>query len=133
MTVFVDTSALFALLAADDARHAQAARIWQRLIQDGVPLLTSSCVLVETFALVQRRLGMNAVRVLDRDVVPILEVIWIDRDLHHQAAASNTMANLRDLSLVDCSSFVVMQARGVETAFAFDHHFLARGFSLLTA
>jgi predicted nucleic acid-binding protein len=133
MMVFVDTSALFSLLAADDARHEQAAKIWGCLIEDRTQLLTSSYVLVESFALVQRRLGMPAVRVLDRDIVPMLEVVWIDADLHQQAAAANAMANQRDLSLVDCSSFVVMRERGLQTAFAFDHHFEDQGFVLLTA
>lgn len=31
MTVFVDTSSLYALLDADDAHHAEARAAWQRL------------------------------------------------------------------------------------------------------
>jgi len=40
-------------------------------------------------------------------------------------------ANLRKLSLVDCTSFVLMRRLGVETAFAFDQHFVEQGFVCL--
>ncbi|RME55690.1 MAG: VapC toxin family PIN domain ribonuclease, partial [Caldilineae bacterium] len=40
-------------------------------------------------------------------------------------------ANRRGLSLVDCTSFVVMQQLGIDTAFAFDNHFKEQGFTLL--
>lgn len=131
MTTFVDTSALFALLAADDARHQEASRAWRHLIENGTPLVSTSYVLVETFALVQRRLGMQAVRALDRDIVPVLQIIWIDAERHRQAAAANSTADQRDLSLVDCASFVVMRELGLDKAFAFDRHFVDQGFSLL--
>jgi predicted nucleic acid-binding protein len=62
--VFVDTSALYALLDRDDRRHADAAAIWRRLAEEARPLTTHSYVLVEAFALVQRRLGPAAVRAL---------------------------------------------------------------------
>ena len=57
MTVFVDTSALMALLDADEARHAEAVQTWRRLLDDDHRLITSNYVLVEAYALVQRRLG----------------------------------------------------------------------------
>lgn len=40
MTVFVDTSALYAVLDRDDSNHAAAAAVWRRLVTDGADLLT---------------------------------------------------------------------------------------------
>jgi len=77
VTVFVDTSALLAVLDADDEHHAEAAAHWQRLVETDEPMLSTNDVLVETFAVVQRRLGMDAVRVLVRDVLPLLDVEWV--------------------------------------------------------
>ena len=48
---FVDTSAYFALLDADDANHLQARTISERLIAEGSHLFTTSFVLAETHAL----------------------------------------------------------------------------------
>ncbi len=132
MTVFVDSSALYAVLDADDLSHPAAARVWLRLLEQRAPLLTTSYHLVETFALVQRRLGLPAVRSLETALLPVVEVRWVDEPLHRAAVAAVLTAGKRDLSLVDCAAFVVMRERGVHDAFAFDADFEDQGFACLT-
>ena len=61
MSVFVDTSALYAVLDADDGKHSPACAEWQRLLLNS-SLVTTNYVLVETTALLQHRLGVEAVR-----------------------------------------------------------------------
>jgi predicted nucleic acid-binding protein len=131
MSTFVDTSALLAVLAADDAHHARAARVWNDLIGRAEDLVTTSFVLVETCALAQERLGLGATQLLNDDVVPVLRVTWVDEGLHRTAMAALLTAHRRDLSLVDCVSFEVMRRLGTERAFAFDRHFRQQGFGLL--
>ena len=131
MTTFVDTSALLAVLDADDAQHARASRNWRSLVSANETLLTTSYVLVETFALAQARLGLDASRSLDADVVPSLNIVWVDETLHRPAVAALLVAKRRDLSLVDCVSFEVMRRAGVARAFAFDRHFREQGFSVV--
>ena len=58
--IFVDTSALLALLDRDDEFHARAATVIRSLGADDA-LLTHEYVIVETTALAQRRLGLGAV------------------------------------------------------------------------
>jgi len=41
----------------------------------------TSC-LVETIAVLQNRLGMDAMTVFQNDVRPILIILWVDEDLH---------------------------------------------------
>jgi predicted nucleic acid-binding protein len=132
MSVFVDTSALLAVLDADEANHQAAAVQWRTLMGADDGLVTTNYVLVETVALIQRRLGIDAVRVFDRDVAPVLEVIWIDEARHRTAMAALVTAGRRDLSLVDCVSFESMRRSGVTRAFALDRHFDEQGFELLT-
>ncbi|HHY95520.1 MAG TPA: PIN domain-containing protein, partial [Firmicutes bacterium] len=49
--VFVDTSALYAVLDADDEWHEKAKAAWEKLLSnDEVVLITSNYVLVETSA-----------------------------------------------------------------------------------
>jgi len=105
MSVFVDTSALLAVLDAGDAQHPHARAAWETLLQQDEPLLTTSYVLVETFALVQNRLGMDAVRVLADDVVPVLRVHWVGEPQHRLGVTALVAAGRRQLSLVDCVSF----------------------------
>jgi predicted nucleic acid-binding protein len=132
MSVFVDTSALLAVLDADDAYHGRAIRLWSDLVGGEEDLLTTSYVLVETFALAQARLGLPAARLLNDDVVPILRVTWVDEAIHRAAATAMLTAQRRHLSLVDCVSFEAMRRLGAERVFAFDRHFRQQGFTLVS-
>lgn len=131
MTVFVDTSALVALLDANEDKHAACGRVWRKLLQADAGLVTSNYVMVETYALAQRRLGLDAVRVLTADFLPLLTVDWVDEFVHAAGLASVLTANRRDLSLVDCVSFEVMRRRDINRAFALDSDFSKQGFTVL--
>jgi predicted nucleic acid-binding protein len=130
VSTFLDTSALLALLDADETRHAEAARVWRRLLEGDAPLVTTNYVLVETYALVQRRLGNAAVRALADELLAVVDVEWVGRELHERAVSVLIAAGRRDLSLVDAVSFEAMRQRGIERAFAFDRHFEEAGFGL---
>lgn len=100
---------------------------WAELLEGDEALLTSNYVVLETLALVGRRMGPLAVRDFQTNVVPALEVVWVDEPLHQRAVAALLTAGLRDLSLVDCVSFELMRQLGLQTAFAFDAHFVQQG------
>ena len=98
MSVFVDTSGLLAVLDVDDLNHRRAADQWRGLIESDEGLTSTSYVLVETFALVQSRLGIEAVRILDQNILPILEIVWMDEALHRAAVTAVLTASRRRLS-----------------------------------
>ncbi|MCY4017456.1 MAG: PIN domain-containing protein [Gammaproteobacteria bacterium] len=133
MSLFIDTSALYALLDGDEPRHAEVVESWQTAIGDGRILYTSNYVLVETFALVQRRLGLDATRGLATVFMPLLQPVWVDQELHAAATASLFTAAQRHLSLVDCTSFELMRRLGLTDALALDSDFARQGFNLLPA
>lgn len=128
MAVFIDTSAFYAALYAGDDYHQAATATWARLAEQDETLITSNYVIVETFALAGRRLGFDAVRGFQTTMVPVLRVHWVDASVHERAVAALLTAGERRLSLVDCVSFEVMRQLSLDTAFAFDAHFVQQGF-----
>jgi predicted nucleic acid-binding protein len=128
VNVFVDTSGILAMLDASDAQHARAADAWRRLLESGSTLVTTSYVLVESLALAQHRLGIGAARDIDRTLVPLMRVVWIDAAFHARGMAALLAAGRRKLSLVDCVSFEVMREGGIARAFTLDPHFREQGF-----
>jgi predicted nucleic acid-binding protein len=128
MTVFVDTSAIFALVDANDESHAIATGRLLHLISEQATMAVSNYVIVETCALLQRRIGLKAVRTFREDVLPLLDVKWVTERQHEIGLASLVRADRRKLSLVDCVSFEVMRDSGLRNAFAFDRHFVEEGF-----
>lgn len=126
--IFVDTSALYAILDADDSNHASARETWIGLLNENEDLISTNYVLVETLALVQRRLGMEAVRTFHQDITPVLQVEWLDAAQHAEALDQLLTASNRQLSLVDWTSFLTRRRLRIKTAFAFDSDFGAQGF-----
>lgn len=129
--VFVDTSALYAFLDRHDEFHQAAERAFSRLEPSSTMLTTSSYVILETVTLLQNRIGLEAVRRWRSVVQPILNIIWVDADLHERALTALTATEQRTISLTDWTSFEVMRQHGIEDVFTFDSHFAQQGFNVV--
>jgi uncharacterized protein len=130
--VLIDTSAFYAVLDRDDNNHHQARGMWATLLDRRTALVTTNYIVVETCALVQNRLGLDAVRTFSQDMLAVVEVRWIGPELHSSAMLALLAANRRKLSLVDCANFLAMRAGGIRRVFAFDRHYLEQGFEMET-
>jgi len=130
LTVFVDTSAWYALASKGDNDHAVAQSIYRDLVDRDERLLTSSYVLAETMRLIQHRLGWAP---LDLFVTAArtIEVCWIDGARHFASEKLLLERRRRALNIVDAASFVVMRELEIRDAFAFDTDFGREGFRLL--
>ena len=131
MSMFIDTSALYALLDADDENYGSSASTWDTLITSDERIVTTNYVIVETFALIQNRLGLRALREFQDDVVPVLHVEFVTPTIHRLGTVALFAASRRGLSLVDCVSFEVMRELGMKSVFTFDRHFREYGFNAL--
>jgi predicted nucleic acid-binding protein len=130
VTAFIDTSAIYALLDADDADHEAAARWFDGPGQDH-ELFTHNYVVVESAALVHRRLGAAASRALFDRLFPAIEVQFVDERLHEAALKGWLSFGRRRSSLVDWVSFELIRRRVIEQAFAFDEDFAAQGIAVV--
>lgn len=127
MSVFVDTSALFAFVDAGDDNHAAARAVFERLGRSD-ELVTHQYVAVETLALARRRLDPSAVRAIANDLLPFLTTLAVDEATHAAAVGALLAALPTRLSLVDLVSFQVMRDQSIAAAFAFDRDFERAGF-----
>ena len=130
MRIFADTSGLFALMVKNDYMHVRAELNFEYFDQNNVRLVTSSFVLVETIALLQRRVGLEAVNSFYTRINPLLEIIWVDEDLYAGSMQRLLLSQTKDISLVDHISFRIMEAQDIRIAFTFDKHFKENGFTI---
>ena len=131
-TVFVDTSAFYALMDRSDNNFKKAAGLWRSFLERDFYLRTSNYIIVETLALLQNRLGFEAANLWYRDVLNLVEVLWIDGSMHNLAYELWLSLGRRKLSFVDCVSFVTMRHYKVEKVFVFDRHFEEQGFKIVS-
>lgn len=130
MRVFVDTSGIFALLVKNDSMHSRARENFSYLSERKAQLFTSSFVLVEATALLHRRVGLESVSDFNTKIVPLLEVIWTDKEWYARAVQRFFLQAQKDISLVDCLSFEIMESLDISTAFTFDKHYQELGFTI---
>jgi len=130
MNIYIDTAAFLATLNINDCYHPSARKTWDEILASASTLFSSNYVILETTALLQHRFGIEAVRLFESDIIPVLEIAWVDKDIHMQAMSALLVANRRNLSLVDCTSFEIMRQIGIEAAFTFDPHFNEQGFTV---
>ena len=123
--VLWDSSAVLALLDADDPDHKRAVDAASRIVTEKRPSFITNYVEVETHALLLRKLGRIVAREwLLKGRLPIVRVSLQEEDRAKEILA--VYAD-KDWSLCDAISFALAENRGVNAAFSFDHHFRQYG------
>jgi len=120
MRLFVDSSAFFAALDRRDEGHARATAI----LSDGDRLVTTDHVLVESWRLARQRLGRDVATcfwgALRGGQVAIECIQSGDLDTAWRIGESFPD---QDFSIVDRTSFAVMERLGIDRVATFDDHF----------
>jgi len=125
--IFLDTSAVYALADKADPNHVAAYTKFGLALKSGETFLLHNYILAESVALLQARLGVQSA-ILFLNEAKAFEVEWVDSTLHQEAKEELERIGRRGISFVDCTSFVVMRRRGVQTVLAFDPDFHHQGF-----
>ena len=120
MSVFVDTSVWYAAADSGDASNSRA----KAILTAGETLITSDHVLVETWTLLRYRLRRQAAErfwgALRNGVAAIEPVGPADLEVAWSIGLSYRD---QDFSIVDRTSFALMQRLGIERAASFDDDF----------
>jgi predicted nucleic acid-binding protein len=126
--IFVDTSFFVALRNVRDPWHEAAMSLFKNA--ESADLVTSNYVRGETWTFLRRRVGHQAaVGFLDAvERSPRIRVETLDAPQEDSALRWLRRHDEREYSFVDATSFVLMQARRIRDAFAFDGDFSAAGF-----
>jgi predicted nucleic acid-binding protein len=123
--VLWDSSAILALLDADDADHARAAAIARQIAAEARPSFVTNYIEAEAHALLVRKLGRAIARQwLLTAGLPVVRALPAEEQHAREILARHTD---KDWTLCDAISFAVLDARGVTRAFTFDHHFRQYG------
>ncbi len=128
--IFVDTGPWVAWMDVRDQWREDAMREMAALKAQRRALVTTNWVLAEAYTGLVDRIARNAIARL-RTLVEesaLIRVIWVDKQIEELAWRKFLQYDDKDVSMVDCTSFVVMEQWGLSTAFTFDRHFLQVGF-----
>ncbi|OFV89969.1 MAG: hypothetical protein A3G76_10475 [Acidobacteria bacterium RIFCSPLOWO2_12_FULL_65_11] len=123
--VLWDSSAVLALLDADDADHQRAVTTAHEIAAEERSSFITNYVEAEAHALLLRKLGRAVAREwLFSGGLAVVRVLPQEEERAKAILARHTD---KDWSLCDAISFAVLEARRVPAAFTFDHHFQQYG------
>jgi predicted nucleic acid-binding protein len=131
--VFVDTGPWVALRYRRDGNHARAVTALKRLRKKRCALVTTDYVLAEAVTLLKARGAVDHAIELGEMLRSGAVARLVTVEASHRDRAWTLFVRFRKLhaGLVDCTSFAVMQAEGLDCAFTFDSDFRAAGFALV--
>ena len=124
-SVLWDSSAILALLDADDADHERAVATALQIAAEKRPSFVTNYIEAEAHALLLRKLG----RAIAREwlLTGGLTVVRVLPEEERQAKAILARHTDKDWTLCDAISFAVLDAHRVRRAFSFDRHFRQYG------
>ena len=124
-SVLWDSSAILALLDADDADHARAVAVAREIASEERASFITNYIEAETHALLLRKLGRTIARQwLLTGGLPVVAALPAEEQSAREILARHID---KDWTLCDAISFAVLDARHVGSAFTFDHHFRQYG------
>jgi predicted nucleic acid-binding protein len=123
--VLWDSSAILALLDADDADHGRAVGVARQIADERRPVFITNYIEAEAHALLLRKLGRTVARQwLLAGGLPVVAVTPKEEQRAKDILARH---GDKDWTLCDAISFAVLETRRLSRAFTFDHHFRQYG------
>jgi predicted nucleic acid-binding protein len=119
--VLWDSSAILALLDADDADHGRAVDVARQIADERRPVFITNYIEAEAHALLLRKLGRTVAR--QWLLAGRLPVVAVTPKEEQRAKDILARHGDKDWTLCDAISFAVLDARRVSRVFTFDHHF----------
>lgn len=132
-SVFVDTSFYYASLDPRDAHHEKAIQLNHQVVEKKLQMLSTWEIICETVTLLRNRFGYKAAVLFIDQILPSLEIIYIDDDI--RALALKWFKKLsadKKISLCDVVSYLlVTQKLDHIPILAFDDDFKDLGLTFL--
>jgi predicted nucleic acid-binding protein len=120
--ILADTGPLYALRDPDDALHERSHEELRRLRAQRLKLVVPFPTLIESYALVQRRLGLAQARSFLRDLVRTAILLTPTEEDHRGAIGRVLRYPDQDISLADALCAEISE-RIEAPVWTYDHHF----------
>jgi len=133
--VFADTSGWASLFVSTELYHHQASQHFAQFRQDQQTIVTSNYVIAELVALFNSPLQLPRNKLFQYveaiKTASYVELIYVNSEIDELAWALLKNRRDKNWSLVDATSFIIMQQFNIQIALTTDHHFEQAGFMRL--
>jgi len=132
-SIFIDTSALIAIMNKKDQYHARAIDIFTATAKGKNSIIITSHVFAETITRIERKVSVKQAILAGKMLLNNngIKIIIPQEDIIDSAWNIFQKYQDQEFSFVECISFAVMKEMRITKAFAFDKHFKIVGFETL--
>lgn len=129
--IFVDSSA-FVSVTDQSERQYERASTWFGNVPFSTKLLTTQFILDESITRIRTLMGTHSAHEFANDLLNSdhCQIIWIQKEHFLRALEKFKKYSDQTFSFTDCTSFVVMEEKGIKDAFTFDDDFKRAGFRM---
>ena len=121
-TVLADTGPLYALVDPDDEHHDRAKSELERLSEESFILLVAFPVLMESYTLILRRLGLQVAQDWWSEIIAGVGLVTPSREDYLQAGRRAHFYSDQEITLFDALSAVLCDELGAPV-WTYDYHF----------
>lgn len=120
--VFVDSNYFVALNNPEDNLNTKARRIATDIKGKNTSLVISNYIFLEITTVLSQRVGKQIALSVGKQLIDsnIIEVILIDKSLHHSSWEIFQKAQKKNVSFVDASIVAVMKSENIRNVISFD-------------
>ena len=131
-TVFIDSGFWIALVDQRDQYHSKAKETLKPLLKNH-RLCLSDFILFEVLTYLNCSLKRHdlALVFLEKAKTPGISIFMVDELVKAKALAWFQQYSDKDLSITDCTTFVLMKSQGIRLYAGFDEHFQQMGFATI--
>jgi predicted nucleic acid-binding protein len=130
--IFVDTSGWASLFVKTEWYHHQASQHFLQFRQDKQTIITSNYVIAELVALFNSPLRLPRYQLFQYidaiKTASYVELVYVNSEIDELAWALLKNRTDKNWSLVDATSFIIMQQLNIQIALTTDYHFEQAGF-----
>lgn len=132
-SIFIDTSAWYALVDASDTNHPLASAFLTKALANYREMVSTNHVIGESYTLIRLRLGHTIASEFLRNIAKArrLRHIFVSEEMEREAYKLLERYPDQPYSFVDGASYIAMRQHGISDCFAFDNLFIAVGFRVL--
>lgn len=134
-SLFVDTSAWYAMADRRDADNQACCTFWKSLHRQKLRLYTSDYVLDETITLTLKKLDHSAAIKTGSAIIGsrAIAILTVTSEVRERAWQTFQRYHDKEYSFTDCTSFELMRQLGIQHVFGTDSDFTHMGFTVVPA
>ena len=131
MKILVDSSYLVSLFWPDDNNFKKANALAKSLA-DTHDWYTSDDILKETLTVLSQRIGKEKTRIAYDQIMRETQVLSTSEEIARQALELFfTTKTPKDVSIIDCTSMILLRQHSLDAILTFDRHFRSLGAKII--